>query len=231
MSQGLAIPPHPSKADSQVVFQSFAKALLRWRISTRGSLGAKGLQLQNTRGRWAAFLPLTIFFRPATLADLSVVAHAMLLAFPYHQNYVELIRLEMSAIASVKPDFIARNFAFLGSGPLPLTSLCISHHLQSECVTCHNFDQDATAIKTAVTLCGALGHSSETMCFQCASAGSPEVDLGRFDVVYMAALVGDCNRQKHEIMANVVKRMKPGALVVIRSAHSLRRLLYRKASF
>lgn len=160
-------------------------------------------------------LAFRFFFR-AILADLIVAANEMLLTFPYHGNYVDLVRMEMNAIASVKPDFATRTFAFLGSGPLPLTSLCISHHLKSECVTCHNVDQDATAIATAITLCRALGHPPETMCFQCASAGSPDVDLGRFDIVYLAALVGDCSRDKHEIVAEVVKRMKPGALVVMR---------------
>lgn len=172
------------------------------------------------------YLAFHVFSFRATLADLKVVANEMLLTFPYHGNYVDLVRMEMNAIASVKPDFATRTFAFLGSGPLPLTSLCISHHLQSECVSCHNVDQDATAITTAVTLCRALGHSPETMCFQCASAGSPDIDLGCFDIVYLAALVGGCSTHKHEIMADVVKRMKPGALVVMRSAHSLRRLLY-----
>ena len=65
---------------------------------------------------------------------------------------------------------------------------------------------------------------------QCTSsvqrAGSPEIDLGCFDIVYLAALVGTCSGHKREIMADVVKRMKPGALIVMRSAHSLRRLLY-----
>ena len=147
----------------------------------------------------------------------------MLLAFPYHQNYVDLVRMELNAIASVRPNSVTRKFAFLGSGPLPLTSLIIS---KSECVTCHNVDQDATAITMAVELCGALGHPSDTMCFQCASADSQDIDLGCFDIVYLAALVGNCSRHKHEIMANIVKRMKPGALIVMRSAHSLRRLLY-----
>ena len=134
--------------------------------------------------------------------------------------------MEMNAIASVKPDSVTRAFAFLGSGPLPLTSLCIRHHFKSECVTCCNIDHDATAITTAVELRDALGLSPEALYFQCAKAGSPDIDLGGFDIVYMAALVGSCSRHKFEIMANVVKRMKPGALVVMRSAHSLRRLLY-----
>ena len=166
-----------------------------------------------------------IYF-PDILADPSAEANEMLLTFPYHQNYVDLVRMELNAIASVKPDCVTRTFAFLGSGPLPLTSLCIRHHFKRECVTFHNVDEDATAITTAVKLRDALGLSPETMCFQCASAGSPDVDLGCFDIVYLAALVGGCGKHKHEIMANVVKRMKPGALIVMRSAHSLRRLLY-----
>ena len=171
-------------------------------------------------------LAFHVFFFSATLAELVAVANEMLLRLPYHQNYVDLVRMEMNAIASVKPDSVTRTFAFLGSGPLPLNSLCISHHFKGECVTCHNVDQDATAVTTAITLCRALDHSPETMCFQCASAGSPDTDLGCFDIVYLAALVGNCSRHKREIMANVVKRMKLGALVVVRSAHSLRRLLY-----
>lgn len=153
-------------------------------------------------------------------------ANDMLLTFPYHRNYVDLVRMEMNAIASVKPDSVTRTFAFIGSGPLPLTSLCIRHYLKSQCVTCHNVDHDATAITTAVSLCSALGHSPESMCFQCGGADSPDIDLRYFDIVYLAALVGNCSRHKHEIIANVVKRMKPGSLLVIRSAHSLRRLLY-----
>lgn len=165
-------------------------------------------------------------FSGAILADLNVEANEMLLTFPYRENYVDLVRMEMNAIASVRPGFATRSFAVLGSGPLPLTSLCISRHFKSECVTCHNVDQDAMAVTTAVTLCRALGYSPETMCFQCASAGSPDIDMGCFDIVYLAALVGGCSSRKHEIIADVVKRMKPGALVVMRSAHSLRRLLY-----
>ena len=149
----------------------------------------------------------------------------MLLTFPYHQNYVDLVRMELNAIESVKPDFLTQTFAFLGSGPLPLTSLCICNHLKGKYVTCCNFDHDAMAIETADALCRALGHS-HTMCFQCASASSPDINLECFDIVYLAALVGSTSKHKHEIIADVVKRMKPGAVVVMRSAHSLRGLLY-----
>ena len=203
-----------------VICESFAQmANINWKLTGREKFVAA------EHARKVGILVFDIIFSPTTEADTDI-AREMLLKFPYHGNYVDLVRMEMNAIASVRPDFVTGNFAFIGSGPLPLTSLCISHHLKSECVTCHNFDHDASAIATAVTLCKALGRSPETMCFQCASAGSPDVDLRGFDIVYLAALVGACSRHKHEIIADVVKRMKPGALVVMRSAHSLRRLLY-----
>lgn len=66
------------------------------------------------------------------------------------------------------------------------------------------------------------------MTFQCAEAKEDKSaqDLSAFDVVYLAALVGNTKAQKDEIIKAVSSRMKPGALLVMRSAHSLRSLLY-----
>jgi nicotianamine synthase len=154
----------------------------------------------------------------------------MLLTFPYHSNYTDLVRMELNALASVKPDFIPRSFAILGSGPLPLTSLCICHQLNSSHdninITCHNVDKNAMAISSSTNLCRILGLAESEMCFQCADADSVDVDLRAFDVVYLAAMVGHSSRHKHSMLADMVKRMRPGGLVVLRSTHSLRRLLY-----
>lgn len=161
--------------------------------------------------------------------NLEMTANETLLSFPYHSNYVDLVRMELNALASVSSCSSPRNFAILGSGPLALTSLCICNHLGQTnpgCISCLNIDRSVEAISSSSKMCQALGHTSDTMCFQCTNANSPDVDLSSFDVVYLAALVGDCGKDKHKIMADVVKRMKPGGMVVMRSAHSLRRLLY-----
>lgn len=66
------------------------------------------------------------------------------------------------------------------------------------------------------------------MTFQCTEAveeGSAQ-DLKSFDVVYLAALVGSTKAQKGEIISDIAGRMRPGAFLVLRSAHSLRSLLY-----
>ncbi len=161
--------------------------------------------------------------------NISVTAKEMLLAFPYHSNYIDHVRMELDALASVKPNFAPRKFAMIGSGPLPLTPLCICDQLKSQnygCISCHNVDLNPQAIEYSINVCRALGHAADTMCFHCADASSDNVDLRTFDVVYLGALVGGCSSHKLSILASMIKRMSPGTLVVLRSAHSLRRLLY-----
>lgn len=124
------------------------------------------------------------------------------------------------------PAYTIRKIAIIGSGPLPLTSLLISRALASSIhggIT--NFDHDPKAITSSSALCHALGIDQDTMCFRCAEA-CDDLDLVSFDVVFLAALVGHCGQHKLYILSKKVKRMRPGALVVLRSAHSLRRLVY-----
>ena len=69
--------------------------------------------------------------------------------------------------------------------------------------------------------------------FLCEEAGDVEIgnrgtglDLGGFDLVYLAALVGSSQQDKERLLVGVVERMRVGALLVVRTAHSLRGLLY-----
>jgi len=64
--------------------------------------------------------------------------------------------------------------------------------------------------------------------FICADVTDPvqEKDLVEFDVVYMAALVGMSQAEKEMIILQVADRMRPGALLVVRSAWGMRTCLY-----
>ena len=62
--------------------------------------------------------------------------------------------------------------------------------------------------------------------FLCGEAGSPSISLEDSDVVYVAALVGMSQKDKEEIFLKVVRTMRPGALLVVRSAWGLRTCLY-----
>jgi hypothetical protein len=62
--------------------------------------------------------------------------------------------------------------------------------------------------------------------FFCREAGSSPLDLTAFDVVYLAALVGMTQEDKESVLVNIARGMRVGALMVIRTAHGLRSLLY-----
>ena len=152
---------------------------------------------------------------------MKAVANEMFHRFPYHKNYMDLTRMELNALAAVNPAGLNFcKFAIIGSGPLPMTSLCISNHLRSHggCVSCQNLDHNIRAIWSSRNVCRALGHNGMSMSFQCGEAKDTKLDYADFDVVYLTALVGACSEQKRDIMANVVKKMRPGTLVLVRSA-------------
>ncbi|PMD16938.1 nicotianamine synthase 3 [Hyaloscypha hepaticicola] len=145
-----------------------------------------------------------------------------LMEFPYFNNYVDLTRLELAAIHCVHPTPISK-LAFIGSGPLPLTSLQLLQ-MSPSVLEILNIDHNRTAISQSSKLCENLGSKGEGMHFLCAEAGS--CDLRDFDVVYLAALVGSTQVEKEELLKDVVAKMREGAILVIRSAHGLRRVLY-----
>ncbi|KAH6840607.1 Nicotianamine synthase [Chaetomium sp. MPI-CAGE-AT-0009] len=166
---------------------------------------------------------------------------ARLKTFPYYENYQELTRLELCSILSATKT-TPRRVAFIGSGPLPLTSLCLLQALKQDALLTSlsnpdpetkdkqpvilNVDYDSAAIAASLTLSLALGEAGRGMEFICAEATSTDKDLTEFDVVYMAALVGITQTEKEGIILQVVDRMRPGALLVVRSSWGLRTCLY-----
>jgi nicotianamine synthase len=67
------------------------------------------------------------------------------------------------------------------------------------------------------------------MSFACEDVSLPRKqgpDWEVFDVVFLAALVGTSREDKVEILEGLVGRLKPGTLVVARSAQGLRSVLY-----
>lgn len=67
------------------------------------------------------------------------------------------------------------------------------------------------------------------MYFSCEDATDASSDLtnwAKFDVVFLAALVGMQSVDKIEVLRGLHKRLRPGSLVVCRSARGLRGVLY-----
>ena len=181
----------------------------------------------------------------------------LLKQYPGYQIYDDMTRLELNVIMSVAaPTNPPRKWAFLGSGPLPLTAICLAQLLDplrvsspspteqpsllqtqsglkdgriskpdnENSVQIHNIDHCPEAIALSSQLCQKLGRLSRCLTFECTEA-SGSADLTSFDVVYVAVLVGREAAEKFDIISSVVARMRPGALLVIRSVHGMRRVL------
>lgn len=174
-----------------------------------------------------SYLPSTFPYSGADSCCDRNPAVATLLNFTYYDNYTDLIRMEMNALASSVTKPRLRKFAVIGSGPLPLTSICLSRLLSGQGgAFVHNIDRDPWAISTSAQLCARLGYTLEQMRFQCADVHDQRLDLYGSDVVYLAGLVGINEDDKQEAISRIARQMSPGALLILRSAHSLRGLLY-----
>jgi nicotianamine synthase len=89
-----------------------------------------------------------------------------------------------------------------------------------------NIDHDPLAISQSRVLYKKLGSKARGMEFVCEEAGYPDRVLSEFDVVYLAALVGAGQEEKERVLVDVAGKMREGSLLVVRTAHGLRNLLY-----
>ncbi|POS86192.1 hypothetical protein EPUL_003296 [Erysiphe pulchra] len=156
---------------------------------------------------------------------------ARIRAYPYFETYVRLIRAELSAMQSVKMEPI-KKIAFIGSGAMPLTSLCLIGRLTDTPtnISILNVDRDAEGLEISKTICERLGSKAQGMEFCLAEAGS-SLELYDYDAVYLAALVGTTQEQKEDLLEQVTSKMRPGALLVTRGGRKLRSLIYTVRTF
>ncbi|QSZ33993.1 hypothetical protein DSL72_005573 [Monilinia vaccinii-corymbosi] len=181
-------------------------------------------------------------------------SHHVLSTFPYCKNYEHLTRFELAAISStgfaLSP---LTKVAFIGSGPMPLTSLCILSALSSsnhmDCILSNdpsipslelpqipsppsptvvmNIDCNRIANEQAQQICTSLGGLPAIgMKFITGMAGEDACDLSGYDIVWLAALVGGIQEDKEAIVQKIAAKMKKGSLLVMRGAWGLRSVLY-----
>ncbi|WP_433798872.1 nicotianamine synthase family protein [Actinomycetospora sp. CA-084318] len=144
---------------------------------------------------------------------------AELARFPYHQNYVDLTRLEHHAVSGLVPHRVGR-VLFVGSGPLPLTSMLLA---QRYGCAVDNLDREPEAVTLGAALADVAGCTG--LRFDVGDVVDHH-DLADYDLVYLAALAGLDPDAKLGLLSHLARTLAPGTLVLARSAHSLRGLLY-----
>ncbi|XP_010452397.1 PREDICTED: nicotianamine synthase 1-like [Camelina sativa] len=144
--------------------------------------------------------------------------------FPYYNNYLKLGKLEFDLL-SQHSSHVPSKIAFVGSGPMPLTSIVLAKfHLPN--TTFHNFDIDSHANTLASSLVSRDPDLSKRMIFHTTDVLNATEGLDEYDVVFLAALVGMDKESKVKAIEHLEKHMAPGAVLMLRSAHALRAFLY-----
>ncbi|XVF34239.1 hypothetical protein REPUB_Repub18cG0042400 [Reevesia pubescens] len=144
--------------------------------------------------------------------------------FPYYGNYVKLASLEYRILSEngvVQP----KKVAFVGSGPMPLTSIVMAtHHMKS--TNFDNFDIDEAANDVARQIVASDGEFEKRMKFVTRDIMEVREKLGEYDCIFLAALVGMSKEEKLKIVGHVRKYMKEGGFLLVRSANGARAFLY-----
>lgn len=144
--------------------------------------------------------------------------------FPYYSNYLKLSRLEFDILNqhySTEPNRVA----FVGSGPLPLTSIVLaSNHLKN--TSFDNYDIDHSANSMASLLISPDPDLSQRMFFHSTDIMEVTDGLKEYDVVFLAALVGMDINDKIKVIQHLAKYMALGSILMLRSAHGARSFLY-----
>jgi nicotianamine synthase len=140
--------------------------------------------------------------------------------FPYYGNYLKLTEMEYRSLSLIGNRPLKR-VLFIGSGPLPLSAILMAQQFG---LTVDSIDNDASAVDISTKLINRLGLGNALSIRQ-ADAVSYE-HYGYYDAVFLASLVGLDPDAKQTIIATIQKQMKQGGLLIARTAHGLRTLLY-----
>ncbi len=140
--------------------------------------------------------------------------------FPYYANYVALTRFEHSLL-SLGSDKPVRSVLFVGSGPLPLTSILLASQFGTRV---DNVDISADACRLSEQLVHRL-ELSHLVRIHCADVRNQN-DLRSYEVVALAALAGITIDEKRTIIGHIERTISPGCRLLVRTAEGLRRLVY-----
>jgi hypothetical protein len=137
-----------------------------------------------------------------------------------HETYWALGEELRTALAD------SRRILVAGSGPLPITALCIGATLDVH-VTCVERDAECHLLgRQLITMAGREDH------FDCVNADILDLtDFGGYDAIVGVVLLGvgtNSNEAstKAAIARHIINHMSPGARMVLRDPHGLGKLLY-----
>lgn len=140
--------------------------------------------------------------------------------FPYQNNYTLLVERELALLKETGTTFSKNNsILVVGSGPLPLTYIELAKQSSAHIEL---VDSSKEAIDLSQRFCDALDLTAVHH-----NGFAETITLEKqYDVILLAALVGDSYREKQVVIANLKKYLNPNGRLLARSAVESRSLLY-----
>ncbi|KAI9192560.1 hypothetical protein LWI28_024769 [Acer negundo] len=159
----------------------------------------------------------------AMLAEIPQPLHNLNI-YPYYDRYIKIANLEYGILKEngvVQP----KKLAFVGSGPIPLSSIIMAtHHMKS--THFDNFDIDAAANDVASRIVGSDAELEKRMKFVTCDIMEVKEKLKEYDCIFLAALVEITKEDKIRILEHIRKYMKEGGVMLLRSAKGAGAFLY-----
>ncbi len=147
-------------------------------------------------------------------------AHTTFIQFPYYENYERMTSFEMDAMKSCDIHEIHK-VLFVGSGPLPMSSIMIAG---KHGVYVDNLDIDKEACDLSSELIKALDLSEKVKIMH--KNIFDITDFSAYNCIFVAALAGEDEGKKYNIIEHIASYAEKGTHIVLRSVSNLGALLY-----
>lgn len=143
--------------------------------------------------------------------------------FPYIENYKSLTDYEMHDIDSCITHQKKHRILFVGSGPLPLSSIYMAkkHNLLVD-----NVEIDSYAYSVSRNIIHKL--KLDSLINSIHSDILQIKDFSKYNLIFVAALAGTDEKEKMSIIRHIKRYSKKGTHIVLRSVTDLGNLLYPK---
>lgn len=175
-------------------------------------------QIQKLRGLSSvAEYEMEVYWAKKVLASYD--PNKELEKFWYYKNYEQLVDLEYANIVCLYKKI--NKVLFIGGGPLPLTAILLSKKYN---LTCSILERDTESYSIAVELIKKLDLSSKIMVIN--TSAEDYSDYNKFSLIYLAAMVGEDEITKSNIISTIHNKLQKGKPLLCRSSHGTRELLY-----
>jgi nicotianamine synthase len=144
--------------------------------------------------------------------------------FPYFYNYEIMIENEIMAIKNSCQHHNEHRVLFVGSGPLPLTSILIK---QKYNILVDNLDKDKQAINLSQQIIELLKLKEiQNINIDILK----QKDFSKYNIIIIAALVGNNEVEKNKIVKHIIKNAQENTHIILRGVEGLGELLYSPVS-